>query len=488
MERSAGIGLMSTISHAAAPPALVAPIRSIVVLGLAAFDFSVEAAIVLPALPALARHYGASLIDIGWFATAFQLVGVASVPLLGRLGDVVGKRRVLLLALLAFAMGSLLCAVTNSIGVAIAGRAIQGVGAAAPPLGLAIARDTLPRDRLPRAIGVLVGVGALGGAVGFLLSGVLVDQLSSAAIFWFLFAVAVLLFVATLVCVHESPERVAGYVDVGGALLVSAGLVALLLAISKGNGWGWSSGRIVGLFIAAAVLLALFTAVEMRVSKPLVDLALVARRPLANANLCTLLFGFAFFLGSYVIPQIAASPQASGYGLGLSTTKIGLLLMPTCLACAVGSWAAGGLIDRGGPRGLVSAGSAVGLAALLSLALAHHSVAALATGNAGAGFSWGLILTGLYALVMRSVGPGTSGVAAAVNGTMRVTGQGIGAQAAFAVIAAAGVVGSFSTGAGFTRAFVMGAIGAAATLVAAAFLPGRTRSAPARAQTQSAVG
>jgi MFS family permease len=285
--------------------------------------------------------------------------------------------------------------------------------------------------------------------------------------------------------VQESPARVAGSVDGAGAFLVSAGLVALLLAISKGNAWGWSSSRIVGLFIAAAVLLALFTAVERRVSQPLVDLALVVRRPLANANLCTLLFGFAFFLGSYVIPLIAASPKSSGYGLALSTTPIGLLLMPTCLACAAGSWAAGRLLNRVGPRGLVSAGSVVGLVAFLSLALAHDSVAALATGSAGAGFSWGLILTGLYTVVMQSAAPGIGGVAAAVNATMRTTGTAVGVQAAFTVIAAAGVVGSFSAGAGFTRAFVMGAIGAAATLVASAFLPGRRRRAAARARTES---
>ena len=117
------------------------------------------------------------------------------------------------------------------------------------------------------------------------------------------------------------------------------------------------------------------------------------------------------------------------------------------------------------------------MVAFLSLALAHDSIAALATGNAAAGFSWGLILTGLNVVVMRSVAAGTSGVAAAVLATMRITGTAVGVEAAFAVLAAAGLAGAFPAGAGFTRAFVMGAIGAAATLVAAAFLPGRRRSA-----------
>jgi len=468
---------MSTFERVAWRRGQGAPIASLAVLSLGALDFGLEASIVLPALPVLARHYHASLVGIGWFAVAFQVIAVAAVPLLGRLGDVVGKRHVLLWALMAFAAGSLVCAITHSIGLAIAGRAIQGFGAAVAPLGLALARDTLPQARLPRAIGVLVGAATFGGAVGFLLSGLLVDQFSSAALFWFLFAFAVLLLALTFAWVQESPERAAGYVDLAGALLASAGLGALLLAISQGNDWGWASGRIIGLFIAAAVLLALFAAVEARVSKPLLDLSLLARRPNGAADLCALLFGFAFFLSVYVVPQIAARPKASGYGLALSTTKIGLLLTPACIVGAGAGWAAGRLVDRVGPRALVSVGSAVGVAAYLSLALEHGSAAALAAGTAGTGVSWGVILTGVYAVVMRNVGAHTSGVAAGVIVATRITGTAVGAQATFAVIAAAGVVGSFPAEAGFTRAFVMAATGAGATLVAAAFLPGRRRNA-----------
>ena len=476
---------MSTASHVAKLPARVKPFGSIIVLSLGALDFGLEASIVLPALPELERRYGASLIAIGWFATAFQLAAVAAVPLFGRLGDLFGKRRVLLLALTAFAAGSLLCAITDSIGVAIAGRAIQGAGAAVGPLALGIARDTLPRDRLPRAIGALVGGMTFGGAIGFLLSGLLVGLFSPAAIFWFLFAFAGFLFVGTVACVQKSPERARGDIDVGGALLVSAGLVALLLAISEGNGWGWSSSRIIGLFIAAGVLLALFAAVEARVSEPLVDLALVAQRPFANANLCALLFGFALYLAIYVIPQIAARPRATGYGLALSTTMIGLLLTPSCVVGFAAAWAAGGLVTHVGPRALVVFGSAVGVLAYLSLALAHSSVAVLAADTGALGISWGLILTGLYAVIMGSVVPDASGVAAAVIVTVRVAGSAIGVQAAFALIAGAGVVGSFPTGSGFTRAFLMGAIGAAVTLVAAAFLPARRRNGPTRAEAGS---
>jgi MFS family permease len=288
--------------------------------------------------------------------------------------------------------------------------------------------------------------------------------------------------IATVAYVPELPQRAAGYVDVAGALLVSAGLAALLLAISQGGHWGWSSDRIIGLFVAATGLLTLFAIVEARVSQPLVNLALIARRPFANANLCALLFGFAFFLASYLIPQIATSPEATGYGLALSTTQTGVLLTPSCVIGFAAGWVGGRVVTRVGPRALVMCGAAVGAAAYVWLAVAHSSVEALLAGSTAIGISWGLILTGVYSVVMRSAATESSGVAAAVVVTARITGTAVGVQAAFAVIAAAGLVESFPASAGFTRAFEMGAIGAAATLAAAAFLPGRRRHGRSRGE------
>jgi len=461
-----------TISHLPETPRRRVRFGAIVALSLGALDLGLEQSIVLPALPALAQHYGASLIEIGWFASVFFIAAVAAVPLLGRLGDLHGQRRVLFLALIAFATGSLLCATTSSIDVAIAGRAIQGVGSAVGPLALGIARDTLPRDRLPQAIGAIVGAASMGGALGFLLSGLLSDQFSPAAIFWFLCAFAVVLLVATAVFVPAS-SHAQGQLDLAGSLLLPAGLVALALAISKGSNWGWSSSRTAGLAVVAAFLLAFFAIVELRAPHPLVDVAVVARRPFRNANVCALLFGFAFFIALVVIPQIGAMPEASGYGLALSTTEIGLLLTPTGVAALAAGWAGGRIVDLVGPRMLVASGSVVAGAAYLALTVFHRSVAALATGSAAIGISWGLILTGIYYAVMRSVAPDSAGVGAAVTVTMRNIGVAIGAQAAFAVITGVGLTGRFPSESGFTRAFAMGAIGAGAMLIAAAFLPGK---------------
>src|SRR5262245_8416715 len=311
------------------------------VLGLGALDLGLEGAIVLPALPALAEQYGASLVAISWVATGFSLASVVAIPLFGRLGDIFGKRRLLLVALAAFALGSLLCALTDSVGVVIAGRIVQGLGAGVGPLAYGLARDTVAPERLPHAIGTVVGMAGAGSAVGFLLSGLLVDYVSVGAIFWFMFVLPLALGVGVALFVPESPVRARSGVDVGGAVLLALGLATLLLAITKGADWGWSSGRIVGLFVAAAASLAGFVLVEHRIRDPLVDLALVVTHPFVNAHACAVALGFALFIAPFVVPLIAASPTSTGYGLGLSTTQTGVLLMPVALGALAGGWAVG---------------------------------------------------------------------------------------------------------------------------------------------------
>jgi MFS family permease len=464
---------MAGATEAVRAPAGALSLGGILVLALGTFEFSLEQSIVLPALPAIAEHYRASLVATGWMVTGFLLSGIVAVPVLGRLGDLYGKRRLLLAALGAFAVGSLICALADSIGVVIAGRIVQGIGAAVGPLSYGVAKDSISPERLPRAIGVIVA-GAMGGAsVGYVLSGVLVDRLSVTAVFWFLLAVGVALGVAATALIPESPVRARAWVDAWGATLLALGLAALLLAISKGIDWGWSSGRVLGLFVAAAALLGAFAVVERSVAQPLVDLGVVVRRPFANANLCAFAFGYAFFIVALALPFIGAMPEGHGPGLGLSTTEIGLLLLPTGLASMVGGWAGGRWANRMGARTLVVIGCALGIAAYAGLALIGLGALALAVASAVLGLSWGFILTGIYAVVVGSASPDKSGVTVAVNVLIRNTAGALGAQIAFVIIAEAASEDGGGLESGFTNAFVMGAVGAGVALVASAFLRGR---------------
>lgn len=447
-------------------------------LALATLDLGLEAGIVLPALPVLAEHYDTSLVGVSWLVTGFLLSAIVATPLFGRFGDLYGKRTMLLVSLSAFAVGSLLCAVTDSIQIAITGRVIQGLGAGAAPLAVGLVREGLPGDLVSRGVGIVVGAAAAGSALGLLLSGVLVEYFSAAAVFWFLFGLAVALLAAFVSLVPGSTVRAEGRVDVAGALTLGSGLGALLLAISKGSTWDWSSARILGLFAASVLLLGCFAFVETRARQPLVDLGLIVVRPFLDANICVFAFGYSFLIALLLIPPIAGAPEAAEYGSGLSTIGIGIVLSPIGIAGVVAGWVAGRVVDRVGPRLLVGVGSTLGVATYAFLAFAHDTPALLIGESALLGLSYGFALTGIYHVVVHGVGPDKTSIAVAVNIVIRNTAAAVGAQVAVAIITAAGLTGGIPADSGYSRAFAMGAAGAVALMFASARLPGK--SAPSR--------
>ena len=443
------------------------------VIAIGSLDIGLEQSLILPALPALARHYDASIVAVSWLATGYLLSSVVSIPLLGRIGDMYGRRRLLLVALGAFALGGLICALSGSIELVIAGRIVQGVGAAAGALMLGLLRDAVPREKLTHSIGIVVGGVSAGGVVGSLLSGVLVDHIGPQAIFWFLSGLSVALVIGAVALIPESPERERLPIDVAGAALLGLGLAALLLAISKGQDWGWTSTAVLGLFIASALLLLVFGVVESRAKQPLVDLALVATQPFANANVCAFAAGASFFVALIVVPQLAAMPEVSGYGFGYTTTQTGLLLLPMAVVAMVAAWVAGRAMERLGPRVFMAAGSAVGVGAYVYASLEHGRAAHIAIVTGLVGVTFGFTLTAIAAVIVRNAREDKTSVAAGVNSVFRTTASAVAAAAAAAIITGAGLVGPFPAESGFTRAFVLGAIACGLGLVFSPLLPGR---------------
>jgi MFS family permease len=463
---------------AVAVPAVVreAPplkLGGVLVLAFGSLDFGLESSIVLPALPAFAREYGASVIAVSWLATGFLLASVVAIPLFGRLGDIFGRRRLLLAAFGAFVAGSLICALADSIGMLIAGRIVQGAGAAVGPLAVGIARDALPPERLTRAFGIFIAAAGAGAAVGWVMSGVLVDHVSLDAIFWFLFAFSIVLLAAGFVLVPSAPARARVPVDVAGAILIASGLAALLLGISKGNQFGWTSGRILGLMAGAAALLAAFVIVERSRPHPLIDLALVGRPPFVNAMVCAFAVGYAFAIVAIAVPQLVALPAATGYGLGYTTTDTGLLLVPMALASMASAWVAGRHVDEVGPRVLMAAGSAAAVAGYAALVVAHGSGAAIAAATAALGTAVGLTLTGILSLVGRAAALDKTSVATAVNAVTRTTGLAVGATASAAILTGAVSAAGVPAESGFSDCFLMGALASGFALLASMLLPGR---------------
>jgi MFS family permease len=441
------------------------------VLAVGALDLGLEQFMILPVLPAIQRDYGTSITTVAWLQTAFLLAAVAAVPLFGRLGDMYGKRRLLLIAIAAFAAGSLVCALANSIGGLIAGRAVQGVGAGLGPLAIGIARDRAPRGRAPVWIGLLIATAGAGAAVGLLAGGLLAEHASVSAIFWVLFGIAAVLFAGVVLLVPETPRATSTRPDWIGSVLLVGALVSFLLAVSKANAWGWGSTKVVTLIVAAVVVLIAFIAYERSTAEPLLDMHLLSRRPAWSANLVAFAMGFALFIAGIVIPQIAVLPSVSGDGLGLTYTQTGLVLLPGALAIIVGGWASGLLVGRLGARTVVAVGALAAGVGYAALAAADRSVAVVVIGNVPIGLGIGLAIAALTNLVVRSVDHGRTSAFAATTAVSRTVGAALGTQIAAALVISADVVGQFPADEGFTRAFVLGLIAAVVALGATAAIP-----------------
>src|SRR3954453_1319789 len=224
---------------------------TLAVLATAALAYAVSQTMVAPALPAIQEDLHTTTTEVTWVLTVYLLTASIATPILGRLGDMFGKERVLVAVLTGFCVGSAICGLSHSIGVLVAGRAIQGCAGAVFPLAFGIIRDEFPRERVAQGIGLISATFGIGGAAGLVAAGIIVDHLSYEWIFWIALIVTAVAVVCTLLFVPESPVKVPAKIDWLGAVLLAVGLGALLFGISQGPAWGWGSGRVLGLLVVA---------------------------------------------------------------------------------------------------------------------------------------------------------------------------------------------------------------------------------------------
>ncbi|HJQ47100.1 MAG TPA: MFS transporter [Amycolatopsis sp.] len=448
----------------------------------AVLSFSLLQTMPVPALPDLQHQFDTSTITVSWVLSAFLLTASVATGLLGRLGDMFGKRRVLLACLTVSALGTLLAALAPSIGVLITARAVQGVGAATFPLAFGIVRDEFPRERVPVAIGWISSTFGIGFGVGLVIPGLLVDALSWRWIFWLMLAVIVIGIAAVAVLIRESPVRSPGRVDWLGAALLTAGLVALLIAISEGRVWGWGSAPVIGLFVAAVVLLAVFGFVEKRLASPLVDIGLLGRPAVLTSNITALIIGFGMYGAFTLVPQLVETPPQAGYGFGASVTQAGLFIIPMAVTMLFASPVAGRLGAAAGFKVPLVLACVVGAAGFLAFAFAHDTQWPIYVGNAILGIGVGFAFASLANLVVGAVDPRQTGETTGINTIMRTIGGTFGAQIASTIVTSELLPGTHTpTESGYTTAFVLSAIAMGIAAVVALTGPGRPARRPAPA-------
>ncbi|MFF8946136.1 MDR family MFS transporter [Streptomyces sp. NPDC014864] len=448
---------------------------TIPVLAFGGILMAVMQTVVVPLLPDLPRLTGASPGAVSWTVTATLLPGAVLTPVLGRAGDMYGKRRVLTAALALMTAGSVLCALSSDIRVLIAARALQGAAAAVVPLSISILRDELPPERRGSAVALMSSTVGIGAALGLPLAALVVQYADWHTMFWLTSALGALGVTAVWWAVRESPVREPGRFDVPGALGLAAGLVCLLLGVSQGGQWGWGTPRVVGLFLGAAAVLVLWCLQQLRAARPLVDLRLVSRPRVGLSHVAALLTGFAFYANSLVTAQLVQAPKATGYGLGLSIVATGLCLLPGGITMLLFSPLSARISATRGPRitlalgaAVIACGYAVRIADSRDLWMIILGATVVATGTT-------LAYSALPTLILRAVPAGQTASANGVNVLMRTIGQATSSAAVAAVLVHhSSPVGGVQVATlhGYLLAFAMAGAVALAACAAALSIPG----------------
>src|SRR3954449_12631154 len=449
------------------------PLRSLLILSLAALAFALAQTMLIPALTELAKSLNTDASGVAWTVTAYLLAAAVCTPVFGRLGDMFGKRRLLVVALGIFVAGSVLSALGTSLEVVVAGRVLQGAGGGIFPLCFGIIRDEFPRERVAGSIGLISATFGIGGGAGLILGGVITDHASYHWIFWLGAITAVLAAIATEIFVPESPVRTPGRVDFRGAFVLALGLTAPLLAIARANDWGWGSARTLGLFAIGVVILAAWVRLQRRTAEPLVDIEMLRRPPVLMTNVATLLVGFGMFGSFILIPQLAEAPTSTGYGFGLTATGAGLLMLPGALVMLVAGPLSGVLGTRYGSRLPLATGAAITSFGLLMMALAHGTEGAMIAWNLVMSIGIGLAFAAMPNLILEAVPAEETGQATGVKKLVRSVGASLGSQISAAVLAGSVVAAGLPTDEGYRDAFLVSAGVALAAAITALLIPSR---------------
>lgn len=404
------------------PPVIGNTTPIVAVLALGGIVVALMQTLIIPIIPELPDLVDASAADAAWAITATLLAAAVATPVMGRLGDMYGKRRILLASLVVLIVGSIIAAFATTLLPLVLGRALQGFASGVIPLGMSLMRDIMAPEKLAGAVAVISASLGVGGALGMPLAAVIAQYADWHMLFWVSAGLGVLCYVLTLMFVPESHLRASGSFDFLGAVTLSGALVCLLLGISKGSDWGWGSGLVVGLFAAAVVVFVVWVLWELRAKRPLVDVRVAARKQVLMTNTASVVFGFAMFAQSLVVPQIIEIPEATGYGLGQSILVAGLAMAPGGLLMMAMAPVSSRITMAVGPKYTLMVGAIVVALGYVMGVFWMHSVweLVIVSGVISAGI--GLAYAAMPALIMGAVPPEETGAANSFNTLMRSLG------------------------------------------------------------------
>lgn len=425
--------------------------RTLAVLLISIFIYGVLASIVVPALPKFQSDLRVSRGGATWILTAFLLSGAASTAIIGRLGDIHGKRRLLVATLGTVAVGTLLAANSNSLAMLILARAIQGTAGGILPLAFGIVRDEFPRAEVARGIGQISGVLGVGGGVGVVVPGVIIDHLGWHWLFWLPFAITVAAGVLTWRLVPESPVHASGRVNLPSACAMVSGFTSILVGVTEAPRAGWSSPEVLGLIAGGLLICGVWIMIEIGSSHPLIDMTMMRVRGVWSTNLVAFLFGGGMYAAIALYPQLAQLPKSTGVGYGASVATTGLYLLPQTAASAVFGWLAGPLSQRFGSKATLTASCLIMLVSFVCMLIQREHPYDMLISVTLLGASLGLGFAALSHLSVEAVRADQTGAASGMNTVLRMIGGAVASQLAITFVSSH-EIGGLPTAEGFTDA------------------------------------
>ncbi|MDE8645274.1 MFS transporter [Rhodococcus qingshengii] len=438
---------------------------------------ALQQTMVIPLLPDFPKILGVSADDASWLVTVTLLTSAVATPIVSRLADMFGKRRMMLISMTMIVVGSLVAAIGGNFVALLIGRGLQGFAISMIPVGISIMRDELPKEKVASATALMSATLGIGSALGLPLSGLIFEHLGWPAIFWLSAIVGVLLIIAVAVVVPESIVRTRGKFDFLGAVMLSTALTAILLAISKGARWGWTSELTLLMFVIGIVTLALWFPYELRVTQPMVDLRTSAKRSVLLTNVASILVGFSMYANNLSTTQQLQMPKISGYGFELGVMAAGLCMIPAGLAMVFFAPVSANITKRFGAKITLIVGGTVLALAYIARVFLTGSIALIIISAAVVSIGTAIAYSAMPMLIMRSVPITETASANGLNSLLRS----VGTSTSSAVVAAMLTSMVIPSGPGeglpsidaFKNIFWLAALAAVAAAAAAAFIPRR---------------
>lgn len=433
---------------------------------------SLQFTLVVPILPRVPELLGTTPADASWLITITLLVGVVGTPVITRLADMHGRRRMLLVAMGLLVAGSLIAAVVPGFAAVMTGRALQGFGTAVVPIGIALMSSRVAPRLATFGIALMSGTLGIGSALGLAIAGPLVAWGGLSTIFWVSAVIGSAFFALVVLCIDDAPTRTSARFDLVGAILLTTGLAALLLAISRGQLWGWSSPVTLWLIGASAAALPAWLLWERRHPRPMIDVRIALSSPILPINLASFVATFGMYANHLLTTQEALAPATTGYGLDTSAAAVGLFLLPSAVVMVLLSPVSARVITRHGGRTALILGAAIMAGAFALRMLVHDDPIAVMAGSALVGVGVAFAFASMPSLITSSVSGDQVAAANGVNSVVRTL-SGAVAAALFALLIAAlpsSVDDAYLSEGALQLAFAIAALCGVATVLIAAFL------------------